>query len=76
MTLKDTQELIDNTNTSLIKDFVIVYHRKPEGNELLQHLKHILKEGYQEDILDSALGEEINCPNDYYKLLLLVAASK
>jgi hypothetical protein len=75
MTLKETQELIDNTQAVLIKDFITVHHRKPEGKELLQHLKHIFKEGYQEDILENSLGEEVNCPNDYYKLLLLVAAS-
>lgn len=76
MTLKDTQDLIDSTHLALTRDFHTVHHREPQGKELFLHLKHIFKEGYQQDILSEVLDDEINCPKDYYKLLLLVAATK
>jgi hypothetical protein len=76
MTFKDTEELIDQTREALIEDFRTIYHRDPKNNELFSHIKHIFKEGYQEDILSEVLGDEINCPNDYYKLLMLVASTK
>jgi len=76
MTLKDTQDLIDSTNLALLEDFRIVHHRDPKDKELLLHLKHVLKEGYQEDVLAEVLSDDVNCPQDYYKLLLLVAATQ
>ena len=76
MTFKDTQELICQTYNAIIEDFRTVYHREPKDKELLTHIKHIFKEGYQEDLLSDILGDEVNCPNDYYKLLMLVAATK
>jgi hypothetical protein len=76
MTLKDTQDLIDSTHIALLEDFRTIHHREPNGKELFIHLKYVLKEGYQEDILAEVLADNINCPQDYYKLLLLVASSK
>lgn len=76
MTLKDTQDLIDSTHSALLEDFRTVHHREPKDKELFIHLKHILKEGYQEDILTEVLLDDVNCPQDYYKLLLLVASTK
>jgi hypothetical protein len=76
MNLKETQELIDNTHDLLVEDFRLTYHRKPVEKELLIHLKQLIKDGNHLEIVENAIGESIKCPNDYYKLLLLVASTK
>ena len=75
MYIKDLQDLITQANDLLVNDFKTIHHRQPEEQELLNHLKLIIKEGYLEDIITELTGEEVR-PSDFYKLLFIVASDQ
>jgi len=76
MTIKETLNLILETRDVLISDYTNIHGEDPTNEDLLLHVKKIIKEGNADELLESILLEEdIEDVADLYKLLLLTAAS-
>jgi hypothetical protein len=76
MTIKELIELVDETKEVLIKDFKVANDREPSNKELLTHVRKIYKEGIEDNILGDIFLDDVDCPDDFYKLLMIFAANK
>lgn len=76
MTIKELIELVDETKEVLVKDFKVTNDREPSNKELLTHVRKIYKEGIEDSILGDVFLDDVDCPEDFYKLLMIFAANK
>lgn len=76
MTVKELKELVDEAHELLIKDFNTTEKNSPTKKDLLNHVKNLYKNGEEETILNDLFLDDIDCPSDFYKLLLIFSASK
>jgi len=76
MTIKELIELVDETKEVLVKDFKTVNDKEPNNKELLTHVRKIYKEGIEDNILGDIFLDDVDCPDDFYKLLMIFAANK
>ena len=77
MTVKELTELVDEAQQLILKDFSATYKNKnPTKKDLLNYIKVLYKNGEEENILNDLFLEDIDCPADFYKLLLIFAVSK
>lgn len=76
MTIKELLELVDETKEVLVKDFKDINDKEPTNRELLTHVRKIYKDGTEENILGDIFLDDVDCPEDFYKLLMIFAASK
>jgi hypothetical protein len=73
MKIKELSELIDETRDVLVKDFNTTNHKEPTQKDLVNHIKKLFNDGEQDSVLGELFLDEIDCPEDFYKLLLLSA---
>jgi hypothetical protein len=76
MTIKELIELVDETKEVLVKDFKIANDKEPSNKELLTHVRKVYKDGNEDSILGDVFLDDVDCPDDFYKLLMIFAASK
>jgi hypothetical protein len=76
MTIKDLSELADEAHELLVKDFKSANKKDPETKELLNHIKILFRDGNEDNILGDLFLDDVDCPSDFYKLLLLFAVLK
>ena len=76
MTIKELLELTEETKEIIAKDFKIANDKEPTNKELLTHIRKLYKDGNEDSILGDVFLDDVDCPNDFYKLLMLFAASK
>lgn len=76
MTIKELIELTEETKEALVKDFKITNEKEPTSKELLTHVRKIYKDGNEDSILGDIFLDDVDCPDDFYKLLMIFAASK
>ncbi len=76
MTVKELTELTDECKTLLVKDFNTINDKVPTQKDLLNHIKNIYKNGDEETILNDLFLDDVDCPDDFYKLLLIFSAFK
>jgi len=76
MTTKELTELADECRILLIKDFKATNKKEPTQKDLLNHIKIIYKNGEEETILNDLFLDDVDCPDDFYKLLFIFAALK
>jgi sulfur relay (sulfurtransferase) DsrC/TusE family protein len=74
MTVKELTELVEEAKQLLIKDFTSTYKTSPNKKELINYVKKLYKNGEEETILNDLFLDDIDCPSDFYKLLLIFAA--
>lgn len=76
MTIKETLNLISETQSVLVEDYTYIHKKEPTNLDLINHVKTLVKTNNVEEILEDVLIEEdIEDVLDLYKLLLLTAAS-
>lgn len=72
MKIKEIIETIDYIKSSVAEDFKKEYKRDHKNNtELLDHIKNLYKNGLEDSILENIDLDDINCPRDIYKFLLV-----
>lgn len=77
MTIRELSELADEAKQLLVADFSeLTGNDSPTKKELLTHLKNLYNKGDEENILNELFLDDVDCPSDFYKLLLLFAVSK
>lgn len=77
MTIKELSEMVDEAHELLIKDFKLANDDKtPKDRDLLVHVKKLYKEGLEDSILGDLFFDDVDCPSDFHKLLLIFAALK
>lgn len=76
MTIKELLELVDETKEALVKDFKEINDKEPNNKELLTHVRKLYKDGNEENILGDVFLDDVDCPDDFNKLLLIYAALK
>jgi len=76
MTTKELIDLADEARTLLIKDFISTNKKEPSQKDLLNHIKNIYKNAEEENILNDLFLDDVDCPEDFYKLLFIFAAFK
>jgi len=76
MTVKELTELTDECKALLIKDFKTINDTTPTRKDLLNHIKTIYKNGEEENILNDLFLDDVDCPDDFFKLLFIFAAFK
>ncbi len=77
MTIKELSEMVDEAHELLIKDFKLANDDKePKDRELLVHVKKLYKDGLEDSILGDLFFDDVDCPSDFHKLLLIFAALK
>jgi hypothetical protein len=76
MTIKELIELVDETKEALVKDFKITNDIEPTNKELLTHVRKLYKDGNEDSILGDVFLDDVDCPEDFYKLLMVFAANK
>ena len=76
MTTKELTELVDECRTLLIRDFKATNKKEPTQKDLLNHIKILCKNGDEETILNDLFLDDVDCPEDFYKLLFIFSAFK
>jgi hypothetical protein len=77
MTIKDLSEMVEEARELLIKDFKLANNNKtPVDRDLLVHVKKLYKEGLEDSILGDLYFDDVDCPSDFHKLVLIVASTK
>ena len=74
MTIKELNQLVEDSKELLIINFKSEYKRTPKDGELLDYVKNLYKNGEEDDILSDLFLDDVECPEDFSKLLLLFAA--
>lgn len=74
--IKELCELVDETKNLLKQDFESENGKPPTTKDLLKHVKDMFKNGQEDTILNELFLEDVECPEDFYKLLFIFAASK
>lgn len=75
MTIKELQQLVEESRELITLNFKSETKRSPKKGELLEYIKKMYKKGEEEDILCDLFLDDIECPNDFSKLLLLFAST-
>lgn len=76
MTIKELLETIDDAKDLLIKDFEEIHKKIPKDKDLLNHVKTMYSDGIEDSIIENLFLDDVNCPSDFYKLVLIFAALK
>jgi len=76
MNTKDLIELADEAKKLLITDFQTTNDKNPTQKELLNHIKKLFNEGEEDTILNDLFLDDVDCPSDFHKLLLIFSVFK
>jgi hypothetical protein len=73
MTINELTQLVEESHEVLLTTFKSEYKRNPKEGELLNYIRELYKKNEQEDLISNLFLEDVDCPDDFIKLLLLFA---
>jgi hypothetical protein len=73
MTINELTQLVEESREVLLTTFKSEYKRKPKEGELLNYIRELYKKNEQEDLISNLFLDDVECPDDFIKLLLLFA---